>query len=69
MDADAARALQRLGEALAQEGKHEQAGHAFTRAFGANEAAYGVGSVPALDSLSSLGMSLLEQVCLLSCVV
>lgn len=54
--------LQRLGEALALRGEHGRSADAFARAVTANKALFGAVSAQTVDSLTGLGLALLEQV-------
>ena len=58
----AALTAQRLGEALANSGQHERATSVFGRAVAAGEVAFGQESAEVVASLTSLGLSLSNQV-------
>lgn len=53
---------QRLGEALALRGEHGRSADAFARAVTANKTLFGVTSAETVESLTGLGLALLEQV-------
>lgn len=52
---------QRLGEALALRGEYRRAGDAFARAVTANKTLFGGASAETVESLTGLGLALLEQ--------
>lgn len=60
---------QRLGEALALRGEYRRAGDAFARAVTANKTLFGGASAETVESLTGLGLALLEEVCLMKCVM